>query len=31
MEGFDEKMLPNVLSITGSDMSKWPTAKHFTG
>jgi hypothetical protein len=31
MEGFDEKTLPDVLSITGSDMRKWPTANHFTG
>lgn len=31
VEGMDEKMLLDVLSVTGSDMSKWPTEKHFTG
>jgi len=28
--GMDEKMLLDVISVTGSDMSKWATAKHFT-
>jgi len=28
-EGMDEKMLLDVLSVTGADMSKWPTAQHF--
>ena len=29
-EGLDEKMLLDVISVTGTDMSKWPTEKHFT-
>ena len=29
-EGMDEKMLLDVISVTGIDMSKWPTEKHFT-
>ena len=29
-EGMDEKMLLEVISVTGIDMSKWPTAQHFT-
>jgi len=29
-EGMDEKMLLDVLSVTGMDMSKWPTSQHFT-
>jgi hypothetical protein len=30
VEGFDEKVLLEILSVTGADMSKWPTAAHFT-
>jgi transposase len=29
VEGFDEKVLLDILSITGADMGKWPTAQHF--
>ena len=29
-EGMDEKMLLDVVSVTGADMSKWPTEQHFT-
>ena len=29
-EGMDEKMLLDVISVTGVDMSKWATAQHFT-
>jgi hypothetical protein len=29
VEGFDEKVLLDILSITGDDMDKWPTAEHF--
>jgi transposase len=29
VNGFQEKMLPDVISVTGTDMSKWPTAQHF--
>ena len=29
-EGMDEKMLLDVISVTGADMSKWPTEQHFT-
>jgi hypothetical protein len=28
--GFDEKMLLDILSVTGADMSKWPSVGHFT-
>ena len=28
-EGFDEKMLTDIVCVTGTDMSKWPTAGHF--
>jgi hypothetical protein len=31
VEGFDEKMLPDILSITGTDMSRRPSVGHFTG
>ena len=26
----DEKMLLDIVSVTGVDMNKWPTAQHFT-
>jgi transposase len=29
VDGFDEKMLLDVISVTGTDMSKWPTSNHF--
>jgi len=29
-EGMDEKMLLDVVSVTGANMSKWPTEQHFT-
>ncbi|MDR0866144.1 MAG: IS110 family transposase [Candidatus Symbiothrix sp.] len=29
VEGFDEKMLLDIISVTGTDMSKWPTGQHF--
>jgi hypothetical protein len=29
VNGFDEKMLLDVISVTGTNMSKWPTAQHF--
>jgi len=28
-EGMDEKMLLDIISVTGIDMSKWATAQHF--
>jgi len=30
LEGFDEKMLLDIVCVTGVDMSKWSTAQHFT-
>ena len=30
IDGIDELTLQKVLSETGTDMSKWPTVKHFT-
>ena len=30
VEGMDEKMLLDVVSVTGADMSKWPSEQHFT-
>jgi hypothetical protein len=29
VEGLDEKVLMDIISVTGKDMSKWPTAQHF--
>jgi transposase len=29
VDGFDEKMLLDIISVTGTDMSKWPTEQHF--
>jgi transposase len=29
IEGIEEKGLLDILSVTGTDMSKWPTAQHF--
>jgi hypothetical protein len=31
MEGFEEKALLDIISVTGMDMSKWPSAQHFAG
>jgi hypothetical protein len=30
LEGFDEKMLLDIISVTGVDMKKWATVQHFT-
>ncbi len=29
VEAFDEKMLLDIISVVGTDLSKWPTAEHF--
>jgi hypothetical protein len=31
VEGFDEKVLPDILCITGADMSRRPATAYFTG
>jgi transposase len=29
VEGLDEKILMDIISVTGKDMSKWVTSQHF--